>query len=56
MPLKYNPAHAGLNYTKINILPKNARILELRYYIFPAGKKPFGEFEQHVVKSFRLSA
>ena len=47
MPLKHHPAHVGLNYTKINnlvgfcvfvllwqkinILPKNARILELRY-------------------------
>ncbi len=47
MPLKHHPAHAGLNSTKINnlvgfcvfvllwqkinILPKNARILELRY-------------------------
>ena len=27
-----------------------------RFYVFPNGKKPFGEFEQHVSKSFRLSA
>ena len=39
-----------------SIVEKTEAIDFQSYYVFPNGKKPFGEFEQHVGKSFRLSA